>query len=100
MKVLLGNETQTKLAAEGLSIPMIKGTAQAIRDPFYKALAQEVHRSGWISPAMDQLLGREAGRIFNNEALAVAAGTQSPEGATQVIEHSWTKVRIYRTAIC
>jgi hypothetical protein len=40
---------------------------------------------------MDQLLGREPGRIFNNEALAVAAGTQSPEGATQVIEHSWSK---------
>ena len=30
------------LAAEGLSIPMVKGTAEAIQNPFYKALAAEV----------------------------------------------------------
>jgi raffinose/stachyose/melibiose transport system substrate-binding protein len=99
MKVWLGKQTQTKLASEGLSIPMVKGTVEAIKSPFYKALAVQVDHSDWICVAMDQLLGREAGRILNNEALAVAAGTQSPEGATQVIEHSWSKVRIYPTSI-
>jgi len=74
MKVWLGKETQTKLAAEGLSIPMVKGTAEAIQNPFYKALAVAVNHSGWICVAMDQLLGRETGRTFNNEAAAVAAG--------------------------
>ena len=59
MKVWLGKETQTKLAAEGLSIPMVKGTAEAIKNPFYRALALEVDRSGWICVAMDQLLGRQ-----------------------------------------
>jgi hypothetical protein len=29
MKVWLGKDVQTKLAAEGLSIPMVKGTADA-----------------------------------------------------------------------
>jgi hypothetical protein len=43
---------------------------------------------------MDQLLGRETGRTFNKEAAAVAVGAQSPEKATQVIEHSWSKSRI------
>jgi hypothetical protein len=33
MKVLLGKVIQTKLAAEGLSIPMVKGTAEAIQNP-------------------------------------------------------------------
>jgi raffinose/stachyose/melibiose transport system substrate-binding protein len=42
MKVLLGKDIQIKLAAEGLSIPMVKGTAEAIQNPFYKALALEV----------------------------------------------------------
>ena len=59
MKVWLGKETQTKLAAEGLSIPMVKGTAEAIQNPFYRALALEVDHSDWICVAMDQLLGRE-----------------------------------------
>ena len=73
---------------------MVKGTVDAIQNSFYRALAEEVNHSDWICVAMDQLLGREAGRIFNNEALAIVAGTQSPEGATQVIEHSWSKSRI------
>ena len=94
LKVWLGKETQTKLAAQGLSIPMVKGTAEAIQSPFYKALAVEVDNSGWICVAMDQLLGRETGRTFNGEAAAVAAGAQSPEQATQLIENSWSKNRI------
>jgi hypothetical protein len=43
---------------------------------------------------MDQLLGRETGRVFNDEALAVAAGIRSPEQATQTIENSLSKNRI------
>jgi hypothetical protein len=79
MKAVVGENIQSKLAAKGLSIPMLKGTAEAIHDPFYKALALEVNHSGWIGLAMDQLLGRETGRVFNDEALAVAAGGQREE---------------------
>jgi raffinose/stachyose/melibiose transport system substrate-binding protein len=94
MKVWLRKETQTKLAAEGLSIPMVKGTAEAIHDPFYKALALEVNHSSWIGLAMDQLLGRDTGRVFNDEALAVASGGKSPEQAAEAIENSWSQHRI------
>jgi raffinose/stachyose/melibiose transport system substrate-binding protein len=94
MKVWLGKDVQTKLAAEGLSIPMVIGTADAIQNPFYKALALEVNKTGWIGLAMDQLLGRETGRVFNDEAVAVAAGAESPEQATQSIENSWSQNRI------
>jgi raffinose/stachyose/melibiose transport system substrate-binding protein len=94
MKVWLGKDIQTKLAAEGLSIPMVKGTAEAIQNPFYKALALEVNNADWISVAMNQLLGRDTGRVFNDEALAVAAGAKSPQQATQSIEKSWSQNRI------
>ncbi len=94
MKVLLGRDIQSKLAAEGLSIPMVKGTAEAIHDPFYKALALEVTHSSWIGLAMDQLLGRDTGRVFNDEALAVAGSGKSPEQAAQAIENSWSQNRI------
>ena len=66
--------------------------ADAIQDPFYKALALEVNQSGWICNAMDQLLGRDTGRLFNDEAAAVAVGAQSPEQATKTIEDSWSKI--------
>jgi hypothetical protein len=94
MKVWLGKDIQMKLAAEGLCIPMVKGTADAIQNPFYKALALEVNHSDWICSAMDQLLGRETGRVFNDEAAAVAIGAHSPEQATKTIENSWSKSRI------
>jgi raffinose/stachyose/melibiose transport system substrate-binding protein len=94
MKAWLGKETPTKLAAEGLSIPMVKGAAEAIHDPFYKALALEVNHSRWIGLAMDQLLGRDTGRVFNDEALAVASGGKSPEQAAEAIENSWSRHRI------
>jgi hypothetical protein len=54
MKVWLGKDIQTKLAAEGLSIPMVRGTSDVIQNPFYKALALEVNNlaglaSRWTS---------------------------------------------------
>jgi hypothetical protein len=52
------------------------------------ALALEANHSGWICNAMDQLLGRDTGRVFNDEAAAVAVGAQSPEQATKTIENS------------
>jgi hypothetical protein len=65
-----------------------------IRDPFYKALAVEVNDASWICVAMDQLLGRATGHIFNDEAAAVATGTRSPEQAAGAIEMSWSENRI------
>ena len=100
MKVWLGKDIQMKLATEGLCIPMVKGTADAIQNAIYKALALEVNHSDWICNAMDQLLGRETGRVFNDEAAAVAIGAHSPEQATKAIENSWSKSRIGLLSMC
>lgn len=43
---------------------------------------------------MDQLLGRDAGRVVNDEAVAVAVGGRSPELAVKAIEKSWSENRI------
>jgi raffinose/stachyose/melibiose transport system substrate-binding protein len=93
MKVWLSKEVQTKLAAAGLGIPMVKGTADAIQDPHFKAIAAVVQNSGWIGIAIDQLLGPDTGRVFNDETMAVAAGKDSPEAATKTIEQSFAANR-------
>jgi raffinose/stachyose/melibiose transport system substrate-binding protein len=90
-KVWLGKDTQTKLAAGGFFIPMVKGTADAIKDPFLHAIAQEAEKSDWIAIAMDQLLGPDTGRVFNDEAAAVAAGSATPEQAVKAIQDSWSQ---------
>jgi raffinose/stachyose/melibiose transport system substrate-binding protein len=89
MKVWLGKDTQTKLATEGLFIPAVKGTADAIQDPLMKSVAQEVDKSQWIAIAMDQLLGPDTGRVFNDASADIASGNAAPEKAVKTIEDSW-----------
>jgi raffinose/stachyose/melibiose transport system substrate-binding protein len=89
MKVWLGKEMQSKLAEQGLLIPMVKGTADQIKDPFFKQIAAEVEKSEWIAIAIDQLLGPDTGRVFNDASAEVAAGNMSAEKAAKTIEQSW-----------
>jgi len=89
MKVWLGKEIQSKIAEAGLFIPMVKGTADVIKDPFQKEIASEVEKSQWIQIAMDQLLGPDTGRVFNDASADVAAGNMSAEKAAKAIEQSW-----------
>jgi raffinose/stachyose/melibiose transport system substrate-binding protein len=89
MKVWLGKEVQNKLAEQGLFIPMVKGTADVIKDPFQKAIAQEVENSQWIAIAIDQLLGPDTGRVFNDASADIAAGKITPEQAANAVEKSW-----------
>jgi raffinose/stachyose/melibiose transport system substrate-binding protein len=85
MKVWLTKDVQTELAANGLIIPMVKGAGDVIQNPFLRQLAQEINDSGWIGIAMDQLLGPDTGRLFNDEAAAVAAKSESPEKAAKAV---------------
>ena len=85
LKVWLGKDVQTKLAEEGLDIPMVKGTAEAIKDPFFKQIAQEVANSQWIAIAIDQLLGPDTGRVFNDASADIAAGNITAEQAAKTI---------------
>jgi raffinose/stachyose/melibiose transport system substrate-binding protein len=89
MKVWLGKEIQSKGAEQGLGIPMVKGTADQIKDPYLKQIAAEVEKSQWIAIAIDQLLGPDTGRVFNDASADVAAGNMSAEKAAKTIEQSW-----------
>jgi hypothetical protein len=91
MKVWLGKDTPTKFAAAGLGIPKVKGTGSAIQDPFLRALAEETEKADWIAIAMDQFLGPDTGRVFNDEAAVVAAGGTTPEEAVKAIQDSWSQ---------
>jgi len=88
-KLWLGKEVQNKIAEEGLFIPMVKGTAEVIKEQFFKQIAQEVEKSQWIGIAIDQLLGPDTGRVFNDASADIAAGNMTAEQAAKTIEKSW-----------
>jgi raffinose/stachyose/melibiose transport system substrate-binding protein len=89
MKVWLDKDTQIKLAAPGLFIPAVKGTADAIQIPFLRQIAQEIGKSQWIQIAMDQLLGPDTGRVLNDVSADLASGNTTPEKAAKALEASW-----------
>jgi raffinose/stachyose/melibiose transport system substrate-binding protein len=89
LKVWLGKDVQDKIAEEGLFIPMVKGTADMIKEQFYKQIAQETATSQWIAIAIDQLLGPDTGRVFNDACADIAAGNMTPEQAAKTVEQSW-----------
>jgi raffinose/stachyose/melibiose transport system substrate-binding protein len=89
MRLWLGNDIQNKMAEQGLAIPAVKGTAEVIKDPFLKAIAGEIGTSEWIAIAIDQLLGPDTGRVFNDVSADIAAGNMTPEDGVKAIEESW-----------
>jgi raffinose/stachyose/melibiose transport system substrate-binding protein len=88
-KVWLGKEAQTKVAQQGLAIPAVKGTADAIQDPLLKEVAQQIERSEWLESPMDQVLGPDTGRLFNDVSTDIASGNTTPEKGAKAIEESW-----------
>ena len=89
MKVWLGKDIQSKLAEQGLLIPTVKGTAELIKDPFLKEIAAEIEKSQWLAIAIDQQLGPDTGRVFNDASADIAAGKITAEQATSAVEKSW-----------
>jgi len=88
-KVWLGKEAQTKVAQQGLAIPAVKDTADAIQDPLLKEIAQQIERSEWLESPMDQVLGPDTGRVFNDVSTDIASGNSTPEKGAKAIEESW-----------
>jgi raffinose/stachyose/melibiose transport system substrate-binding protein len=88
-KVWLGKEAQTKVAQQGLAIPAVKGTADAIQDPLLKEIAQQIEKSEWLEIPMDQVLGPDTGRVFNDVSTDIASGNSTPEKGAKAIEASW-----------
>jgi hypothetical protein len=73
---------------------MVKGTADVIQEPLIRSIAQEVDKTDWIQIAMDQLLGPDTGRLFNDQAVAIASKATTPEKATKAIQDSFKKTRM------
>jgi len=67
----------------------VKGTADQLKDTFLKQIAPEVATSQWIAIAIDQLLGPDTGRVFNDASADLAAGNITAEQAAKTVEQSW-----------
>ncbi len=83
-------EKYAKDAAEtGAYIPVYKDTAQYIKDPLVKQIAEDVAKSTWHQNFFDQDLGPSVGRVINDVSVSVAAGEMTPQAGAAAIQDAF-----------
>ncbi len=83
-------EKYAKDAAEtGAYIPVYKDTAQYIKDPLVKQIAEDVAKSAWHQNFFDQDLGPSVGRVINDVSVSVAAGEMTPQAGAAAIQDAF-----------
>jgi len=82
--------SQAKYAKEagsaGLYIPIIKGAQDAITNPIFKRMADDLAHTTYHQIFLDQALGPSLGRVVNDVSVAVAAGEMTPEAGAAAIQ--------------
>ena len=82
-------EQQKAIAEAGLNIPSAIGSADDLKDPLLKEIAMTIAASSKHQNFIDQDLGPDLGRVFNDMATALAAGDTTPEEAAKTLQDAW-----------
>lgn len=89
LKYFLAADQQNGAAAQGLYIPSAIGSEKHIVDPLVVKAAETIGASSKHQLFLDQDLGPDVGRVFNDVAVALAAGEMSPEEAAESLQDAW-----------
>ena len=79
-------EVQKKFATAGFYIPLAKGAADSMTNPFKIAVAKMVQGSSWHALFFDQQLGPDVGGAFNDLAIGLATGELTAKDAAKQLE--------------
>jgi len=89
LRYFTNRENQEKLAAKGYMIPVAKEADSLISNNFFAQISKNIAASNHHQLFLDQDLGPDIGRAFNDAATAIATGTMSPEEAADTLYESW-----------
>ena len=89
IKTLVSPEVQSKLAADGFIVPVVRSAEAAITDPFIRHFADVLNHSTYHQNFYDQALGPAVGRTVNDAVAELAGGSMTPEQAAAAIEAAW-----------
>jgi raffinose/stachyose/melibiose transport system substrate-binding protein len=80
---------QSKLAAGGFLIPVVKGGDAAVANPVLRHVAEQLSHSTYHQNFYDQALGPNVGRTVNDVTAQLAGGTMTPRDGAAAIEAAW-----------
>ncbi len=83
-------EVQQAIAKQSLGIPSAIGSVEDLAAaPLLQDNAKTIAASSKHQNFIDQDLGADLGRVFNDVATALAAGEMTPEEAAQTLQDAW-----------
>jgi raffinose/stachyose/melibiose transport system substrate-binding protein len=86
LEFFASREQQKPIAEQGINIPTAIGSADDLKDPILQAAAKAIAASSKHQNFLDQDLGPDLGRVFNDVSVALAAGDMTPEEAAQALQ--------------
>lgn len=86
LEFFASREQQKPIAEQGINIPTGIGSADDLKDPIFQAGAKAIAASSKHQNFIDQDLGPDLGRVFNDVSVALAAGEMTPEEAAQALQ--------------
>ncbi len=89
LKFFISKDVQTKLAAGGLLIPVVKGAEAGLNNAFMKRIADNLAKSNYHQNFYDQSLGPSVGRVVNDVTAEIAGGSMTPTQAAAAIQQAW-----------
>ncbi len=90
LEYFASRDVQKKIAEGGLGIPSAIGSVDDLgSQPLLQDNARTIAASSKHQNFIDQDLGADLGRVFNDVATALAAGDMTPEEAAQTLQDAW-----------
>ena len=81
-------ENQAKYAADAYYIPIAKGAADGMTNPFKVQIAQNIGNAHWHALFFDQALGPNVGGVVNDISAELAGSSISAEEAAEMIKEA------------
>ncbi|WP_425646417.1 ABC transporter substrate-binding protein [Agrobacterium leguminum] len=82
---LTSKESEEKMAAAGMILPVASGADGAVKNPLLADSAKQLAGSTWHQNFFDQTLGAAVGRVVNDVSVEIVSGQMTAEeGAKQI----------------
>ena len=89
MRYFVNVENQRMMGREGFFIPVAKGAAEDMTNPFFRQISENIAASEYHQIFYDQMLGPDVGRVVNDVSTDLAAGMITPEEAASTVREAW-----------
>ncbi|MGG2474805.1 extracellular solute-binding protein [Rhizobium sp. BR5] len=86
---LTSKESEEKMAAAGMILPVATGAAGAVKNPLLADSAKQLAGSTWHQNFFDQTLGAAVGRVVNDISVEIVSGQMTAEEGAQQIQDAF-----------